>query len=579
MAGQGITARLQGTVRVVTLGQAASRLLSPADRHAVISAVGANDGATAVVFRIEGSAAAVSLSLEPDCGAPRLRELCAAMEASPIPVVVALQGLNAGPATELALAAHARVATRDTRLALPDIGLGLSPQAGASQRLPRLIGPFEALRMLITGRTVTAIEALAMGLVDEVTEGDPNTAAVQLAAELATGRTLARPAVDPHAWQAAVATARRDARGGLAAVGRIIDCVEAALLLPLENGLALEAIAREDMEGTPEVAALRAVAGAERRAAALPPAVALIQPATVQRIGLLGLGPDIVTLAALALSRGLSVVWEHGDLAELANGRAMVEARLTGDLRTASRSRLVTGSDPSALEGVGLLVHAAAPDKDALRHSLPDAPHLVLMGTPGTLGLSLAPSGRACELALPDDETPEKVATVIATLRRIGLLPLLVGKRPDLGREVAGAGVAALARLAALGVPRRMIATTLQSFDARLPDVIWPEPPAMLRAMAEAELCDRWLGAMANAGLQALDSGMARRPSDVDHLLVTGYDFPRWRGGPMHQADRRGLMVLRRDLRLWAEEDAIWAPAPVLDQLISDGVRLPSLDG
>ncbi len=579
MASQGITARLQGMVRVVTLGQAASGMLTPADRQALISALGENDGATAVVLRIEGSATAVSLSLEPDCGAPGLRELCAAIEASPIPVVVALQGLNAGPATELALAAHARVAARDARLALPDIGLGLPPQAGASQRLPRLIGPVEALRMLITGRTVTTIEALEMGLVDQVTEDDPSTAAVQLAAELATGRKLPRPAVDPQTWQAVVATARRDARGGLAAVGRIIDCVEAALLLPLENGLALEAVAREDLEGTPEVAALRAVAGAERRAATLPPAVARIQPAAVQRIGLLGLGPDIVTLAALALSRGLSVVWEHGDATELAKGRAMVEARLTGNLRTASRSRLVTGSDPAALEGVGLLVHAAAPDKDALRHSLPDAPHLVLMGTPGTLGLSLAPSGRACELALPDDETPERVATAIATLRRIGLLPLLVGKRPVLGAQVAGAGAAALACLAALGVPRRMIATTLQSFGARLPDVTWPEPPAMLRAMTEAELCDRWLAAMANAGLQAMDSGIARRPSDVDHLLVTGYDFPRWRGGPMHQADRRGLMVLRRDLRLWSDEDTIWAPAPVLDQLIADGVRLPSLDG
>jgi 3-hydroxyacyl-CoA dehydrogenase len=578
MTGHGITAVLQGTVRVVTVGRPASTALIPAVRQGLIDALAVADGARAVLIRAEGGAFGAALSLEPDLALPRLGDVCAAVQGCPLPVVMALQGLVAGAAAELALAAPARVAGPSVRLALPDIGLGLPPLAGATQRLPHLIGPARALQMLITGRTVLADEALAIGLVDQVVEGDPTEAALTLATDLASGRRLTRPIADPKAWQAAVVAARREERGGLPAVGRIVECVEAALLLPLENGLAMEAVARADLEGTPEVAGLRWAAKAERRAAVLPPAVAQIPPGTVQRIGLLGTGGDMVTLASLAIGRGLAVVWEDADQVALAKGRAQVEGFLDGDLRLVSRTRLVTGRDPAMLGGVGLLIHATAPDRDALLHSLPGAPHLVLNGPPGALGLRLAPAGRVCELALPGSADPEEVATAVATLRQIGLVPVLVGRQPVLGSDLATAGAAALARLAALGVPRRMIAATLEAFGARLPVMKWPDPPATLRAMTQAEVCDRWLGAMANAGLRALEAGIARRPSDVDHLLVAGYGFPRWHGGPMHQADQRGLLVLRRDLRRWAEDDAIWAPAALLDRLIADGVRLSSLD-
>jgi 3-hydroxyacyl-CoA dehydrogenase len=55
-------------------------------------------------------------------------------------------------------------------------------------------------------------------------------------------------------------------------------------------------------------------------------------------------------------------------------------------------------------------------------------------------------------------------------------------------------------------------------------------------------------------------------------------EFPRWRGGPMYQADLRGLMVLRADLRAWGAEAALWSPAPLIDRLIRDGQTLAALD-
>jgi 3-hydroxyacyl-CoA dehydrogenase len=123
------------------------------------------------------------------------------------------------------------------------------------------------------------------------------------------------------------------------------------------------------------------------------------------------------------------------------------------------------------------------------------------------------------------------------------------------------------------------VAEALAAFGAALPGAVPPDRDTSLHPMPEAEVQNRWLAALANEGLKLIEAGIARRPSDIDHLLVAGHQFPRWRGGPMHQADQRGLMVLRRDLRLWAAEDAFWTPARVLDLLIAEGRRLPALDG
>ena len=93
-----------------------------------------------------------------------------AIEAFPKPVIAAIDGTALGGGLELALACHARVATRNskTKLGLPESQLGLLPGAGGTQRLPRLIGVQAALDMMLTGRQISARKAMKLGLVDEV---------------------------------------------------------------------------------------------------------------------------------------------------------------------------------------------------------------------------------------------------------------------------------------------------------------------------------------------------------------------------------------------------------------------------
>ncbi len=98
----------------------------------------------------------------------------------PFPTVAAINGFALGGGLELALAADMRVAAPGAKLGLPEVGLGLIPGFGGTQRLPRLIGKGRALDMIFTGRHVDAQEALQMGLVNRVAD-DALAAALELA--------------------------------------------------------------------------------------------------------------------------------------------------------------------------------------------------------------------------------------------------------------------------------------------------------------------------------------------------------------------------------------------------------------
>jgi enoyl-CoA hydratase/carnithine racemase len=108
------------------------------------------------------------------------------------PVVGALHGHVLGGGFELALAFTMRVAADNFRGALPEIKLGVFPGLGGTQRLPRMIGEARALDLILTGRTIDAAEALAMGLVCAVVPlAQLRERALDLARKLASGPPIA----------------------------------------------------------------------------------------------------------------------------------------------------------------------------------------------------------------------------------------------------------------------------------------------------------------------------------------------------------------------------------------------------
>ena len=170
-----------------------------------------------------------------------------AIEDSAKPVVMAIHGQAFGGGLEVAMAGHYRVIVPGAQVGQPEVKLGLIPGAGGTQRLPRLAGVAKAVEMCAFGEPVAAQEALALGIVDRVIEGDLLNGAIAFAREIA-GRPARKTRerdeklgqADPAVFASARDTARKTRRGQPAPLAAI-DAVEAATRLSFEEGCQEEA--------------------------------------------------------------------------------------------------------------------------------------------------------------------------------------------------------------------------------------------------------------------------------------------------------------------------------------------------
>lgn len=148
-------------------------------------------------------------------GAELGQAVFAQLDRLPIPSIALVNGYAFGGGCELALACTLRIALPNARFGLPEVKLGLIPGYGGTQRLPRVVGMGRALEMVMTGRTVHAEEALAIGLVNRI--------------------------VQPPGLAAAKAYAREFSGHGLRALQFAREAVQRALDTPLHEGLRIEA--------------------------------------------------------------------------------------------------------------------------------------------------------------------------------------------------------------------------------------------------------------------------------------------------------------------------------------------------
>lgn len=132
----------------------------------------------------------------------RGQAMTARIEAFPKPIIAAVNGLALGGGCEMVEATHLAIASEQAVFAKPEIKLGMPPTFGGTQRLPRLTGRKRALRLLLTGETFSAADALTMGLVNEVV---PHARLMAKARELA----LEIAAYSPLAVSAIITAASR----------------------------------------------------------------------------------------------------------------------------------------------------------------------------------------------------------------------------------------------------------------------------------------------------------------------------------------------------------------------------------
>lgn len=583
--------RTEGPVAELSLNAPPRNLLTPTMRAALLTAMDralADPEVTGILLRGEGGQFSFGTDLD-EAGhetVPTMAELCRRVEASPKCVVALIDGSALGAGLELALAAHYRLATEGARLGMPGIMVGLAPDAGATQRLPRLVGVAEALRILLSGTAIEAARAEAIGLIDGLVRGAAAEAlpvARALALEMPVRTTMDRTLSDPAANLRAVSQARGTIdHGAGSATARIIDCVEAAQLLLPDQAMAFEAATATELAALPETEALKHAYRASIRASGLPGALTNSPAPLPESIVVWGAGPGALTLVGQSLARRMNVTLVDPRREVLVSGMERIAAaeevevaagRLTAAERDDRWARLTATLSPDALPRDTIVVMAeGAP-------TMPDGVTALPLGgiEVAGQGVALFPAqgpGQLAELALAGNYSEDMAKWAVALARRLGWRVAVTAAGGPVGRRLRRTLAASVAAEERAGHDPAAIAAALAGWG------LGTAPRAGLPAAgAEGQrIVARCLLALANEGARMIDEGTVRGAMTIDAVAVGSGLFPRHRGGPMFLADRRGLMVVRAGLdELSVAEPALYAPAPLILRLLHDGRAFSSV--
>ncbi|MFZ0771489.1 MAG: 3-hydroxyacyl-CoA dehydrogenase NAD-binding domain-containing protein [Candidatus Sulfotelmatobacter sp.] len=247
------------------------------------------------------------------------------IENSSKPVVMAIHGNAFGGGLELAMAGHYRVASPTAQVGQPEVKLGIIPGAGGTQRLPRLVGVAKAVEMCAEGKSVSAPDAAALGLIDRLIEGDLLAGATAFAREIAgkpAPKTRERTEkLGTAAENAMVFAAARDAtrkkQRGMQAPLAAIDAVEAATKLPFEQGCQAEAKLFTECLFSDQSKALIHVFFGEREVAKIPDVPKETPVLPVNRVAVVGSGTMGGGIAMVFANAGIPVLLKDVDQAAL----------------------------------------------------------------------------------------------------------------------------------------------------------------------------------------------------------------------------------------------------------------------
>jgi len=337
--------RLQrdGQIAVITIANPPVNTITAAVRaglSAALDELARLPDIQAVLLRCEGSTFCSGADIAEFNGPPKeaeYRELFARFESLGVPVVAAMQGTVLGGGLELALACHYRIAAPDARFGLPEVTLGIIPGAGGTQRMPRLIGVEQTLELIIAAKPVSAAEALRLGFIDEVVEGELQTAAIAAVRRLVIKGAVARPTsarvVDPATASTAIierltALARRLYPNREAAL-TAIKATEASVRLPLAQGLLYEEQLANLSKNTVESRASIHVFFAERasrRVLGLAVGEAAPQARAVKAAGIIGAGTMGGGIAMCFANAGMPVTLLDSSQQALDRGLGLIES-------------------------------------------------------------------------------------------------------------------------------------------------------------------------------------------------------------------------------------------------------------
>ncbi|MDG2421012.1 MAG: 3-hydroxyacyl-CoA dehydrogenase NAD-binding domain-containing protein [Gammaproteobacteria bacterium] len=319
---EAVSYELQDEIGVISVNNPPVNALAQIVREGILRSLelAQEDDSKAIVLCCEGRTFIAGADITEFGKPPRepgLPKVLSAIENSSKPVVAAIHGTALGGGFEVALACHYRCAIKSAKVGLPEVKLGLLPGAGGTQRVPRIAGVKAALDMITSGNPVAVPKAHNMGLIDALLDGDDLlSASVRYAMGLIeSGAPLKRirdinidsKELEPDFFENARKKLARRARGQIAQ-DRIVSCIEAAVELPIDEGLERERELFLELVSSPESAAMRHIFFAERQAAKIKdlPKDAALRP--INKVAVIGGGTMGGGIAMCFANVGIPVV-------------------------------------------------------------------------------------------------------------------------------------------------------------------------------------------------------------------------------------------------------------------------------
>jgi 3-hydroxyacyl-CoA dehydrogenase len=400
---------------------------------------------------------------------PILNEVIATIENCGKPVVAAIHGTALGGGLEVTLGCHFRVATKDAKLGLPEVKLGLLPGAGGTQRLPRAVGPELGVKMIVSGDPIGAPEALKNGLIQEIVEGPASGAEAFLRKAIADKRPLlllrnddsklAAAKADRSIFTNAAAAANKKNRG-LDAPLACAEAVSWTLDVPFDEALKKERESFMRLVAGDQSKAQRYAFFSEREAAKVQNVPEGTKPRPIERVAVIGAGTmgggiamsfvnagipvTLIETGEEQLKRGLGTMQKNYEATAarggipadapakrmaLINGVVGLENVKDADLiieavfeTMAIKKEVFTALDAYAKPGAVLASNTSYLNIDDIA-KVTKRPQDVL----GMHFFSPANVMKLCEIVRADKTAPDALMTAVSIARRIAKVPAVVG--------------------------------------------------------------------------------------------------------------------------------------------------------
>ncbi|MGE1153300.1 enoyl-CoA hydratase-related protein [Pseudomonas kitaguniensis] len=506
------------------------------------------------------------------------RPLIEAVEVSSKPLVAVLHGRVFGAALELVLACQWRLATADALVGAPDIHIGLPPGAGATQRLPRLIGVAPAFELLMSADPINADRALELGLVDGLLDRTWQERPEEILAW-----TAAHPNPVPCRYRESLQAhtpvdylkdfKARQTPDFFAYKGKtaILQLLETALCGDFDSGYALEADLYVDAEQSGQSMALMGAFDNADAAAWGPLYQPDAEPIELNGITLTG---EKLPLGCRLDSPGPLRFWVQ----QVAESDPVLVNLSASDVWL----DFSTDSQPCRLKRYaelagqmrkgGVIVYGVRDGQTVDMDTLPEQ----IEGHPLLAAFSYG-EGPLSLLQFVKRETDhlDSVRMAVKGASAMGYACLHSTGTTPLGKVLIDRWAADLKSLWAAGVSHDDTVRVANNFGLPLPPVEWLAKSSIkdvstVPMLDDESLLRAVLASMANQGCRLLDEGLAMHPDDIDMIFTRGYGYPPYQFGPMAHwsAD---VVLLHDSLLAFAEQfGPTWEPASMLKRMAAE---------